>query len=45
MFVVKMVCLWKSHNLDKMALGTYMRVAVNKSIVKYTFTLSQAIFD
>ena len=45
--VVKMVCFWKSHNLDKRALGTYMRVTVNKSIDKCTFTLrSQAMnFD
>ena len=38
-----MVSLWKSHNLDKRALGTYMRVTVNKGIDKWTFTLSQAI--
>ena len=29
-----MVCLWKSHNLDKRAFGTYMRVTVNKAIDK-----------
>ena len=28
--VVKMVCLWKSHNLDKRPLEAYMRVTVNK---------------
>ena len=28
--VVKMVCLWKSHNLDKSVLDTYMRVTVLK---------------
>ena len=44
--VVKMVCLWKSHNLDKMANGTYMWVPVNKDIDKCIFTLSQAMnFD
>ena len=43
--VVKMVCLWKSHNLDKRALGTYMRITVNNGI-GFTFTLSQALhFD
>ena len=41
-----MVCLWKSYNLDKRALRTYMRVTVNKDIDKCSFTLSQAmIFD
>ena len=41
-----MVCLWKSHNLDKRALGTYMGVTVNKSIDKCTFNHSQAMkFD
>ena len=35
--VVKMVCLWKSHNLDKRADDTYMRVTVNKGIDKCTF--------
>ena len=34
-----MVCLWKSHNLDKRALGTYMRVTVNKGIDKCTFKI------
>ena len=44
--VLKMVCLWKSRNLDKRALGTYMRVIVNKGIDKCMFTLSQAMtFD
>ena len=41
-----MVCLWKSHNLDKRALGTYTRVTVDKGIDNCTFTLSQAMnFD
>ena len=40
--VVKMVCLWKSHNLDKSVLNTYMRVTVNKGICKCTLTLTQA---
>ena len=41
-----MVCLWKSHNLDKMAPGTYMRVTVNKGIDTCTFTLNQVMnFD
>ena len=41
-----MVCLLKSHNLDKRALGTYMRLTVNKGIDKCTFTLSQVMnFD
>ena len=46
--VVKMVCLWKSHNLDKRVLDTYMRVTAYKGtcIDKCTFTLSQAMdFD
>ena len=44
--VVKMVCLWKFHILDKRALGTYMRVTVHKGINKCTFTLSLAMnFD
>ena len=38
-----MVCLWKSHNLDKRALGTYMRVSVSKGIDKCTFTLTQTM--
>ena len=33
----KMVCLWESHTLDKMALGTYMRLTVNKGIDKMYF--------
>ena len=37
-----MVCLWKFHNLDKRALGTYMRVTINKGIYKCTFTQSEA---
>ena len=42
--VVKMV--WKSHNLDKRVLGTYVSVTVNKGIDKCTFTPSQTInFD
>ena len=41
--VVKMDCLLKSHNLDKRALNTYMRVTVNKGIDKCTFNLSQAM--
>ena len=45
-YVMKILCLWKSHNLYKRALGIYMRVTVNKSIDKSTFTLSQAMnFD
>ena len=44
--VVKVVCLWKSHNLVMRALGTYMRVTVNKGIDKYSFALCQAMdFD
>ena len=44
--VVKKLCLWKSHNLDKRTLDTYMRMPVNKDIDKCTFTLSQAMnFD
>ena len=39
--VVKTVCLWKSHNVDKRALGTCMRVTENKGIDKCTFTLSK----
>ena len=38
-----MVRLWKSHNLDKRALGTYMRVTVYKGKDKCTFTLSLAM--
>ena len=38
-----MVCLLISNNFDKRALGTYMRVTVNKAIDKCTFTLSQAM--
>ena len=42
----EMVCLWKSYNLDKRALRTYMRVTVNKDVDKCSFTLSQAMdFD
>ena len=36
-----MFCLWKSYNLGKRALGTYMMVTDNKGIDTYTFTLSQ----
>ena len=44
--VVKMVCLWKSHNLDKRALDTNVNLTVDKSIDKCTFTLYQAMkFD
>ena len=38
-----MICLWKSHNLDKRALDTYLRMTVNKSIDECIFTLSQAM--
>ena len=36
-----MFCLWKSYNLDKRAIDTYMRVTVNKGIDNCTFTLNQ----
>ena len=35
--VVKVVCLWKSHNLDKSVIDTYMRVTVNKGICNLYF--------
>ena len=41
--VVKIMSLWKSHNLDKWPLGTYMRVIVFKGIAKCTFILNQAM--
>ena len=36
---MKIGLFWKSHNLNKRALGTYMRVTVNKGVDKCIFTL------